>query len=237
MSASTFAQMGTTWASSRDDGLIVGALVVVLEARLVEVRREDDRLEGEQVGGVEDLAVLLAARIAPRGLAVVEPGEQALEDLGGVQEALVALARLGVLVDPPLDHLHVGHDQLEVDDVDVARRVAAALDVDDVRVVEAAHHVDDGVRLADVREELVPQALAAGRALDQTGDVHELDDRRGLLLRVVDLRQGIEPRVRHGDHAHVGVDGAEGVVRRLRARVRDRVEEGRFAHVGQTHDT
>ena len=39
-----------------------------------------------------------------------------------------------------------------------------------------------------------------------------------------------------GHHAHVGLDGAERVVRRLRPGVGERVEQGGLAHVGQPHD-
>ena len=42
-----------------------------------------------------------------------------------------------------------------------------ALDVDDVRVLEAAHDVDDGVDLADVGQKLVAQPLALGGARDE----------------------------------------------------------------------
>ena len=105
-----------------------------------------------------------------------------------------------------------------------------------VSIVKAADHVDDGVGLPDVGQELVAQARPLAGALHQAGDVHELDDRRGLLVRLVHLRQVVQPLVRHGHHAHVGVDGAEGVVGALGAGVGDGVEQGRFAHVGQTHD-
>ena len=98
--------------------------------------------------------------------------------------------------------------------------------VHDVLVVKAADHVDDGVRLADVGQELVAQALALAGALDKAGDVHELDDRRGLLLGLIHLRQLVQPLVRHGHHAHVGVDGAEGVVGALGPGVGDGVEQG-----------
>jgi hypothetical protein len=47
-----------------------------------------------------------------------------------------------------------------------------------------------------------------------------------------------EPRVRHGDDADVRVNGAKGIIRRLGlARARDGVEQGGFAHVGQSDDS
>ena len=51
------------------------------------------------------------------------------------------------------------------------------------------------------------------------------------------LGQLVEPLVRHRHVAHVGLDGAERVVRGLRRRgLRQRVEEGRLADVRQADD-
>ena len=118
----------------------------------------------KQVAGGDELHVVVGSHsIAPRALALVQVRHEALEHLGLVQELLVALGGLVRLVYPALDHFHVRHDELEVDDLNVARGVRAALDVDDVLIIEAAHNVDDGVRVADVGQELVAQALALGR--------------------------------------------------------------------------
>ena len=96
--------------------------------------------------------------------------------------------------------------------------------MDHVFILEAAHHVDNGVALADVCQELVAQAFALGGTLDKAGDVNEFDDRRGNFLRVVQIAQLLQALVRHRHNTHVGVDGAEGVVRRLGARLRERIE-------------
>ena len=63
--------------------------------------------------------------------------------------------------------------QLGVDRLEVVLRVHAALDVHDVVVGEAADDLRDRVGLADVREELVAEALALARAADDAGDVDE----------------------------------------------------------------
>ncbi len=108
--------------------------------------------------------------------------------------------------------------------------------VDHVVVLEAAHHVHDGVHLADVAEELVAQALAPAGALHQAGDIHEFQRGGGVLLGVVHLGQHVQPVVGHGHHAGVRLDGAEGIVRRLRARAGDGVEQRALAHVRQAND-
>ena len=132
---------------------------------------------------------------------------------------------------------------LQVDGLDVAqgvyRHVLAGIShhVHDVLVVEAAHHVYDGVGAPDVLQKLVAQSRALGRALHQTRDVHKFDDRRGLLVRLVHLRQLVQPGIRHSHHAHIGLDGAERIVGTLRPGVGNGVEQRTLAHVGQSHDS
>ena len=88
---------------------------------------------------------------------------------GGLGVALLAFLRAG----------EVGEDEFGVDDLDVAHGIDRAADVVNIRVLETAHHLHDGVHLADVAEKLVAQALAAARAAHESGDVHELDARPG----------------------------------------------------------
>jgi hypothetical protein len=59
-----------------------------------------------------------------------------------------------------LSTCEVGQHQLGVDGRDVAERVDRAVDVHHVGHLEAAHHLQDRVDLADVAEELVAEALA-----------------------------------------------------------------------------
>jgi bifunctional DNase/RNase len=110
--------------------------------------------------------------------------------------------------------------------------------VGDVVVPEGTHHHRDRIGLADVREERIAQTLTAGRSAYQSGDVDEAHGRGHDLFGVVERRQRVEPPIRDGDLADVRLDGRERVVRgkRLR-RSRERVEDGRLAHVGKPDDT
>ena len=105
-----------------------------------------------------------------------------------------------------------------------------------VVVFKAAHHVDDGVGFADVREEFVAQPFAGAGACDQTGDIDELDNGALDFLRVHDSRQRIKPLVRHFDDADIGLDGAKGVVFCRNACVGQCVEQGGFSDVGQANN-
>jgi hypothetical protein len=147
------------------------------------------------------------------------------------------LGDLGELHDALLDDLEIGKAELRLDDLDVAQRVDAALDMRDVRVLEAAHDMGDRIDLADVLEELVAKALALRRALDEARDVHEAHRGRRRLLRIIHLVQHLEPRIRHRDDTDIRLDRAEREIRGLRARLRDGVEKRALADIRQTDDT
>ena len=161
---------------------------------------------------------LLQQRLLPPRLLVAASG--GLDHLlqGAVQGLLIGQAQLGV------DHFYIRQG------VDLARHVH------DVFVLEAAHHLGNGVGLAYVGQELVAQPLALGGALHQAGDIHELHMRGYDLFGFDDGGDLLKPRVGHGHHAYIGINGAEGVVLGAYAGVGQRVKESGLAHVGQTDD-
>ncbi len=140
-----------------------------------------------------------------------------------------ALQRLG-------DALEIGEGEFGADHFDVADRVDAVHHVDDVVIDEAANDVGDRIGIADVRQEGIALALAFGSTFDQAGDVDELDGGRKDLQGLDDLRQRLETRIRHADHADVRIDRAERIVLGGDLRLGQRVEQGRLADVRETDD-
>ena len=110
--------------------------------------------------------------------------------------------------------------------------------MDDVVIVKAAHHLHDGVHFTDIRQELVAQSGSFRGALDQAGNVHEFNERGDDFFRAGHVGKHLQAGVRHRDHAHVRINGAEGIIGRLGlAGSGDRVEEGGLADVGETYNT
>ena len=105
-----------------------------------------------------------------------------------------------------------------------------------VFVVEAAHHVRDGVGLADVGEKLIAQPLALGSTRHQPGDINELNHSRDGLLRLGQRDQAFHARVGHFNDADIGLNGAKRIILRRDARLGQRVKECGFADVGQADD-
>ena len=131
---------------------------------------------------------------------------------------------------------NVRQNQLSLNRLNVAGRIDAAVHVNHVFVLKAAHHVHNRVYLADVAQKLVAQSLAVARALHKTRNVHKFQNGRRVLLRMIHLRQHVQPGVRHGHHAVVRFNGAKRIIRRLRARAGDGVKQCALAHVRKAHD-
>ncbi len=118
-----------------------------------------------------------------------------------VREGRVAEGAAGLLeaLEVLLDPLDVLQAELRRDDLHIANRVDVALDVDDLRVIERAHDLEDAVDGAHVGQERVAEARARRRARGETGDVDARqvcgDAGRGL----VGLAEPVKARVRDGD--------------------------------------
>jgi hypothetical protein len=125
----------------------------------------------------------------------------------------------------------VGQGQLELDDAEVLDRVVRAVDV---AVDEGAQDEHDRVDLADVGQELVAQALALARPLDEAADVDDLHRGVDDVLRLGHHRQPIEPIVGDRGDADVRVLGGERVRRGERAAAGEGVVQGALARVGET---
>jgi len=106
-----------------------------------------------------------------------------------------------------------------------AARIDLAVDMGDVGVGEHPRHLADGVGLANVGEKRIAHSFALAGSADDACDVHEAHGRRQDALGAEDLREHVEPRVRHPDHADVRLDRGERVVRRQDVVTGESVEE------------
>ena len=136
---------------------------VVRETVLEHVRDVQHRLHRQQEQLAHQHAFLVRERDRARRPALVERRAQLLQRVDARLRVLVAaLGHALVAGDGLVDRFEVGQRQFGIDGLDVGDRIDLVGDVDHVRVLEAAHHVRDRIDLADVGEELVAQALAAG---------------------------------------------------------------------------
>ena len=142
------------------------------------------------------------------------------------------------------DNFQVGQDQLQVDGVNIAdgvnafRLVHILHNMDDVVIVKAAHHMYNGIALADMAQELVSQTSALAGTFDQTGDIHKLHNGGGLFVCLPDLGQFVQPGIRNRNNAGVRLNGAERIVGCLSILgAGQRIEQSGFANIGQTDDT
>ena len=185
---------------------------------LREVDDDHQRLAGEQPELAQHRPLLEGQRHRPHRPALVEALLDATQerDQLGLLLLLQARALLGALQTLG-DGLEVGELELELENVDVANRVDATLDVRDVGILERANHERRRISLADVSEEAVAQSLAAARAAHQPGNVGECDRGRDHLGRLEQRGKPIEARIGDRHDSRVRFDGERVVADRAQA--------------------
>ena len=238
--------LGGAGGHQRDIAVVLNALHQVVLAHVAGVEHGLGAQQAHLVQHGLLLGIPLVKVKAAGGLACAQVISQLLQP-GGFSGSTLVVAALGSLGHPAravLNDLEVREDQLVVNGIDVGDGVHGLglgyvlHHMDDVVVIKAAHHMHDGIALADVAQELVAQACTLAGTLDQTGDVYKLHDGRCLFIGLPDLSQLVQPLVRHGHDAAVGLNGAEGVVGGFRVLGGgDGVEQSGLADVRQTDDT
>ena len=211
---------------------IVSAVVGKVVFR--DVCRINDGLVGQKVVGLQPFFLILGQAVRRQkggGLSSLEVLAHSLEELHLFAGFLIHLGRAGDLGDTALQHFEVRKDQLQIDGLNIAKRVNTSVDMDDILILKAAHYMDDGVNLTDICQELVAQALTLGCALDKSCDIHELDHGGCHLFRVIHLTQKTDPLIRYRYHADIGVDGAEWIVCCLCAGLGQRIKKCALAYI------
>ena len=176
------------------------------------------RLIGEQEEVSREGSLFVIDKLdAAAGLALKQGLAIAGEQRSKLCSFLVSrLAGLLALSKTGLYSLQVLYLEFSVHHLLVPYRVHAAVHMDNVAVIEAAQHVQDGIALAYVCQELVSEAFAVACALDQAGDVHNVHSRRDGALRLADLAEHLEALVRDIGRAEIRFYSAEWEIGALR---------------------
>ena len=146
----------------------------------------------------------------------------------------IFVARLGNFGQPLHLFLHrfqVRNLQFQVEGLNVPDRIHRAIDVGQLLIVEASDHLDQGIGIADVREEFVAHPFALTGAFGESGNIHNLHGGRDHLLRGLEVFQVVEPGIGYIHHAHVGLVGSEGKTGCFHLGVGHTIEQSGFAHV------
>ena len=105
-----------------------------------------------------------------------------------------------------------------------------------VRISEHPGHLADRIGFSDVGEEGVAHPLAGAGAAYDPRDVDEGDRRRHGPGRAEHLGQHLQTGFGHPHHPGIRLDRRKWIVRRQDVVPGERVEQGRLARVGKTHD-
>ena len=195
------------------------------------------RAEQEKI--LQHLGFIIGALQRDGGLTRVEVRQQTLTQrqlsLGFL---VLLLGFLLALILPPRHGIHVREQEFGIDHLNVTNRINGTIHVMNVPTLKAAHHMHNGIHLANVTEELIPEPLPLAGALDEACDVHKLNRCRNQFLRTRELGKRCQALVWHRHDALVRLDGAKRVIRRLRlAGASHSVEKSGFTDVGEPNNT
>lgn len=148
-----------------------------------------------------------------------------LQDLGSGSLILLKLLHLkrlattasllGQGLESLLNELDILDTQLLADDGQIPNRVDITLNVDNLSIIEAAHHLEDGIDGTDVRQERVTETGTGGSSAGQTGDIVDSQVSGHLRLGLVVLAEPVEPLIGDNDAGLFGVNGGIGEVGRV----------------------
>ena len=121
---------------------------------------------------------------------------------------VLLIAALGVLlcaVQPAFHDLQVRQDQFQFKRLGIPHSIGFLQK--DIIVIKAADYLDQRIDLADGLEDFVPLS-AAGADADHIDKLHR---RRRILLRVVVVREPVQPLIGHLRRTHVGLRASVGI--------------------------
>ena len=87
-----------------------------------------------------------------------------------------------------------------------------------IGIFKTSYHMYNSVHLTDIGKELIAQSLSFAGSFYKSRDIHKLDHRRSHFFGVIKVSQQFQPFIRYCHHAHIGINGTEGIVCGLRSR-------------------
>ena len=147
------------------------------------------------------------------------------------------LRQLGDLGQTCLDSLKVLELKFRIDDFLVTDRIDRTIHMHHIVVVEATKHMDDGICLTDIGEELITKTFAFRSAFDKACNIYDLDSCGNDTTGVNKFGKLIETLVGHSDDANLRIDGTKREICCLCLCARQAIEKSGFADIRQSYDT
>ena len=197
---------------------------------LADVEHGEHRLVGQQEELLELSPGVCVEVCAVQRHTRTQAVDTALEQLHDPSEGAVALEHPGVAVERLLCTGQIGERQFDLDDSQMLEGVCGA---GHVAVGKGPQHEDDGIDLADVRQEGIAESLPVTGTLDQTADVGELDGCRHDPAAAAHLGESVEAGIGHLGDADVGIGRRERIRGSVSAPAGECVVQRALPRVGQ----
>ena len=103
--------------------------------------------------------------------------------------------------------------------------------MNNIIIIKATNHVHDSIRFPNISEELISETFSLGSALYQPRNIHKFNHRRRNLLGMIEVGKKLQALIRNRYNAHIRINCTEGVIRRLRPRLRYRIKKSGLSHI------
>jgi hypothetical protein len=105
----------------------------------------------------------------------------------------------------------------------------------DIRSLETTDDMEKRIDFTDMSEKLIAKTFSLARAFNQTCNVTNFQGAIRRLLRLEEIGENPESRIRYQGNARIGIDGREGIVSRQRAATSERIEDRGLSHVRESN--
>ena len=123
-----------------------------------------------------------------------------------------------------VQNLDIREDQLQVNRLNISCRINGTIHMNDIRVLEAAYHMNNGVYLTDICQKLVAKSLTFAGTLYQTCNIYKFNGSRCYFLCMIQLAQFYNSLIRNRYDANVRINCCKGIVCRQRSCLGQRIK-------------
>ena len=186
---------------------------VIRQVILCDVCGIQHGLCGQKCQGLHEFIILGGIKFhASCGLACLQRFLQLQENIQFSLQRFILLCELYGFGNAAFQNFDIGENQFQIDGFNITDGVDGAVHMDNVCVLKAADNMTDSIHLADMAEEFIAKALALGCTAYQTCNIDKFDYRGCCFCGIIHFCQPCQTFIGDGNHTHVGVDGAEGVI-------------------------
>ena len=174
-----------------------------------DIGRVDHRLIRQKEPAVDDLFFLVRHGEGAGGLALFQMRFDSLYQFQFFGIGFIHLCLFSDLGNSSVQNLDIREDQLQVNCLNISCRINGTIHMNDIRVLEAAYHMNNGVYLTDICQKLVSQPFTFASPFYKSCNVNNFYSSGNDTSRMNQFGKFGQAFIRNGDDTYIRFDGTE----------------------------